>query len=138
MLELAQMMQVRIGRRLRWGALCVAVVVAIAFGAFLYLFPWAFDNQAEPGVAGPAIPVISMVNTGQPPLDAYARTCSYCHDRGIGPDLRAVPLDTATVQMFVRHGSGPMPAFRASEISDNDLAALAKMIADKHLPAVKQ
>lgn len=122
----------------RWiiaGSVLLGLMLA-GFLAFLHFFPWAFDNQAEPGVEGPAIPVISMTTRGDPALDAYARTCSYCHDYAIGPDLRGTALDAESIKMMVRYGNGPMPAFRESEIADKDLDALAKIIAGKKLPQV--
>jgi len=128
---------IKLAPKWRRVALAVAITLIIGVFGFFYMFPWALENEAEAGVAGPNIPAISMRTTGNSALHAYARICSYCHDRGIGPDLRKLDLDGATVTMFVRHGNGPMPSFRPTEINDADLAALAKMIAKKQLPVVQ-
>lgn len=62
------------------------------------------------------------------PEQIYAKTCGYCHGRNVGPIIlgRAIPADT--VKYIVRHGQNGMPAFRPSEISDAELAALADWI----------
>jgi len=104
--------------------------------AMLELLLWAPDVEAQPRLKSPRIVVVSMPGSGNPAVDAYARTCSYCHDHGVGPDLRAAAPPPEAVIMFVRKGFGPMPAFRPSEIGNADLSALAKMIAARQLPSV--
>lgn len=59
------------------------------------------------------------------PDKIYATTCGYCHGHNIGPVLKGRHLPAQAVQQFVRRGQGAMPAFRQTEISDAELAALA-------------
>ena len=82
----------------------------------------------------------------------FERNCAPCHGTGAGDDgSRNLPgtakleeryegvlpgelelrgdLNAATLRLFVRRGIGPMPAFRPSEISDAEIAAIAEYIA---------
>jgi mono/diheme cytochrome c family protein len=58
----------------------------------------------------------------------YAKTCGYCHGRNVGPILlgRKLPVDYIT--MTARAGRNGMPAFRPTEITPTEMAALAKWI----------
>ncbi|MDK3019828.1 c-type cytochrome [Pseudodonghicola flavimaris] len=56
-------------------------------------------------------------------------TCLQCHGMGVGPDLRLQKLDYETLHHVTRHGLNAMPAFRESEISDDELRAVAAYIA---------
>ena len=58
----------------------------------------------------------------------YDRVCGYCHGHDIGPVLRGRELPPETIAYFVRHGAGAMPAFKPTEITDTELAALAQWI----------
>lgn len=62
------------------------------------------------------------------PEVVYAKVCGYCHGRNIGPILlgRKLPVDMIT--LVVREGRNGMPAFRPTEVSNAELAALAKWI----------
>jgi mono/diheme cytochrome c family protein len=57
----------------------------------------------------------------------WRATCQYCHDTGIAPELHGTP--PVLVQTLVRNGFNQMPAFTATQISDNELTALAGWIA---------
>ncbi|WP_321365011.1 cytochrome c [uncultured Celeribacter sp.] len=48
-------------------------------------------------------------------------TCLQCHSMGVGPDLRLQKLDYEALHHVTRHGLNAMPAFRESEISDEEL-----------------
>jgi mono/diheme cytochrome c family protein len=70
---------------------------------------------------------------GQPqgeraPEEIYAKTCGYCHGRNVGPVIKGRALPAETVMMMVRHGQNGMPAFRPTEITNRELAQLAKWI----------
>jgi mono/diheme cytochrome c family protein len=122
----------KLTRRLALGLLTVLV---LAGAVFLYLFPWAFDNQAIAGVEGPQIVRVTYnAPKGDVGAAAYGRTCGYCHDSNIGPSLRGRGLDPEAVKYIVRHGSRAMPAFRPSVISDAELDAIAALVASNHLP----
>ena len=63
------------------------------------------------------------------PETVYASTCGYCHGRNVGPIILGKNIPAETVTAFVRRGQGAMPAFRPTEISDQELEALAEWIA---------
>lgn len=65
----------------------------------------------------------------RPPQAIYATTCGYCHGHNVGPILLGRKLPPKLVTFMVRHGKGAMPAFRPTEISEGELAALAGWIA---------
>lgn len=62
------------------------------------------------------------------PERVYRETCGYCHGHNVAPLIRGRGLDPAAIEYFVRHGNGAMPAFKPTEISNQELAALAKWI----------
>lgn len=64
----------------------------------------------------------------RPPEKVYASTCGYCHGHNVGPVIRGRQLPRDVVIGFVRRGQGAMPAFRQTEISDEELEALALWI----------
>ncbi len=76
----------------------------------------------------------------------YAKWCAPCHDPGVihpgtnaltvkyqgvkpGVLLEWKDLSASTVKFFVRHGISVMPQFRKTEISDQELDALAAFLA---------
>lgn len=59
------------------------------------------------------------------PAKVYAGTCGYCHGHNVGPVILGRKLPAEMVKMMVRSGPHGMPAFRPSEISEAELAALA-------------
>lgn len=76
----------------------------------------------------------------------YAKWCAPCHDPGVAhPGTNALTvkyqgvkpgvllewqdLPASTVKFFVRHGISVMPQFRKTEISDQELDALAAYLA---------
>ena len=58
----------------------------------------------------------------------YDTVCAYCHDTGVGPVLKGSQVAPDKIKTAVRHGAGPMPAFKPSEFSDTDLDRLAAML----------
>ena len=64
----------------------------------------------------------------RPPERIYATNCGYCHGHNVGPLIRGRGLPSEYIAAMVRHGRGPMPAFRATEISPTELDALARWI----------
>ncbi len=83
----------------------------------------------------------------------FERHCAPCHGRGPGDDRSPMLSGTAAlaekydgarpaaledrsdlsapvITLFVRRGSGAMPFFRASELSDADIAAIAAYLAE--------
>jgi mono/diheme cytochrome c family protein len=60
--------------------------------------------------------------------EVYRVVCHYCHDTGIGPEIKGRQLPAAYVSYLVRNGQGAMPAFRPTEISDTELERVAATI----------
>ena len=58
----------------------------------------------------------------------YASTCGYCHGRNVGPVILGRSLPVPAIEAVVRNGLNAMPAFRPSEISDAELAAVAAWV----------
>jgi mono/diheme cytochrome c family protein len=81
----------------------------------------------------------------------FARNCASCHGQGPGDDgspslpgtsrlearykgslpgalEKRTDLTAETLRYFVRHGSGPMPMFRKTEVSDADIDAIAAFL----------
>lgn len=77
--------------------------------------------------AAAAQPAPSAVQ--RPPEAVYAKTCGYCHGVNVGPVIRGRGLDAEAIRYIVRHGQNAMPAFRPTEITEAELAALAGWIA---------
>jgi mono/diheme cytochrome c family protein len=67
----------------------------------------------------------------------YQKVCAKCHEAGIGPVLLGRGLPPEAFQYFVRHGSGPMPAFRVTDIDDATLKELAQYLSTSKAPAGK-
>jgi mono/diheme cytochrome c family protein len=80
---------------------------------------------------------------GQPqgesaPELVYAKTCGYCHGRNVGPVIRGRALPADAIKRQVRSGRNGMPAFRPTEITNSELAALAAWLStSKADPAEK-
>lgn len=64
----------------------------------------------------------------RPPEKIYASVCGYCHGHNVGPVILGRQLPAAAIAQFVRRGQGAMPAFRPTEISDDELKALGAWI----------
>jgi cytochrome c5 len=58
----------------------------------------------------------------------YAKVCSYCHDTNIGPIIKGTDKPVEYIQIIIRNGFRAMPAFRGSEINDEELKKLADFI----------
>lgn len=78
---------------------------------------------------------LGQVLPTRPPEKVYAVTCGYCHGHNVGPIIRGRQLPPETVEYFVRHGNGAMPAFRPTEISNAELKALALWISQAPIDA---
>jgi len=66
--------------------------------------------------------------TPRPPERIYRQVCGYCHGHNVAPIIRGRQLDPAAIEYFVRNGNGAMPAFKPTEISNQELAELAKWV----------
>lgn len=83
---------------------------------------------AAMGGAGFALSANAQSASGRDPQFIYERTCGYCHGHNVGPIILGRNLPPAVIAALVRSGNGAMPAFRPTEISDAELAALAAWI----------
>lgn len=63
--------------------------------------------------------------------EVYDKVCGYCHEINVGPVLKGRSLPVEYIQYIVRHGNRAMPSFRPSEIDDDMLAQLARLISGK-------
>lgn len=61
--------------------------------------------------------------------EVYQKVCAYCHEANVSPVLTGRKLEPAYIFALVRVGNRAMPAFRSSEISDEALDSVARMIA---------
>lgn len=61
----------------------------------------------------------------------YQTICQYCHATGVGPQIRSRQLPTVYTTHVVRNGFRAMPAFRPTEISDQELERVAAFIERK-------
>jgi len=58
----------------------------------------------------------------------YQTICQYCHETGVGPEIKLRQLPAVYTTHVVRHGFRAMPAFRPTEISDQELERVAVFI----------
>jgi mono/diheme cytochrome c family protein len=58
----------------------------------------------------------------------YAKMCGYCHEAGIGPEIKGRSLPEAYTTAIVRNGFRAMPAFRSSFVDDASLKSVAEFI----------
>jgi mono/diheme cytochrome c family protein len=70
----------------------------------------------------------------------FSESCGSCHTLSaagtsgqVGPDLNETSLDAGEIEEIVRGGRGGMPAF-GGELSDAEIAAVAKYVADAGTP----
>ncbi len=61
--------------------------------------------------------------------EAYAKVCAYCHETGVGPLITGRSLPPEYIRAVVRGGNRAMPAFRPTELDDQTLAAVARLVA---------
>lgn len=66
--------------------------------------------------------------------NVYAKVCSHCHEKGIGPVLKGRQLPPAYITSIARHGFRAMPAFRSAFIDDAALQSVAEFISKSPAP----
>lgn len=69
------------------------------------------------------------------PAQIWGASCGYCHGAGVGPELRGRPIDPAALRAIVRGGLPGMPSFHPSELSDAEIAGLARWLTSAKPPA---
>ena len=65
----------------------------------------------------------------------WRATCAYCHNEHVAPELRGSALTAQVITGAVRGGPKAMPSFAGSQISDNELNALADWLIHQKRPA---
>ena len=61
--------------------------------------------------------------------EIYNKVCGYCHEANVGPVITGRNLMPEYIRTVVRKGNRAMPAFRESEINDEALAGVVKLVA---------
>jgi mono/diheme cytochrome c family protein len=71
---------------------------------------------------------LGEVQPERTPEVVYAKTCGYCHGKNVGPIILGRKLPATYVQTIARQGLNGMPAFRPTEVTPTELAALSRWI----------
>jgi mono/diheme cytochrome c family protein len=71
----------------------------------------------------------------QGPQHIWNASCAYCHGTTHAPELLGREVSAEVVRRFIRQGAPGMPAFHSSEISDQELDALAEWIETSKTPS---
>ncbi|ACK54594.1 MULTISPECIES: cytochrome c [Thauera] len=97
------------------------------------------SNKIRILVASLALSCAHIALAADPPAEGrdrtYAKVCSFCHDKGVGPAILGRALPAAYIENVVRHGFRAMPSFRSSEIDNAALASVARWVSQS--PASK-
>ncbi|HNO63100.1 MAG TPA: cytochrome c [Thauera aminoaromatica] len=90
------------------------------------------SNKIRILVASLALSCAHIALAADPPAEGrdrtYAKVCSFCHDKGVGPAILGRALPAAYIENVVRHGFRAMPSFRSSEIDNAALASVARWV----------
>ena len=100
--------------------------LAAVASSFMMAIAIAAAIVTKPSFAAPPAPGATFLWKDGP--EVYAKVCSYCHDKQIGPVIRGRSLPSEYISAVVRNGNRAMPAFRASEIDDESLKKVAEYI----------
>ena len=88
----------------------------------------ALGGLAVAAIAVSSSSAASAQTAERKPEKVYATVCGYCHGHNVGPIIRGRNISPPVIAAMVRSGNGAMPAFKPTEISDAELAALARWI----------
>jgi len=90
------------------------------------------SNKIRILVASLALSCAHIALAADPPAEGrdrtYAKVCSFCHDKGVGPAILGRELPVAYIENVVRHGFRAMPSFRSTEIDNAALASVARWV----------
>jgi mono/diheme cytochrome c family protein len=87
--------------------------------SFILFLAACSTRRGEP-IKGPLNTNDYAVKTGQA---IFMKNCQKCHpggEAGVGPALNK-PMTGFSIRMQVRHGFGPMPAFKKRDISKGEM-----------------
>ena len=91
-------------------------------------------NKIRTLVATLALSGAQLALAADPPAQerdrTYAKVCSFCHDKGVGPAILGRELPAAYIENVVRHGFRAMPSFRSTEIDNAALARVARWVSE--------
>jgi mono/diheme cytochrome c family protein len=83
----------------------------------------------------PALAQAQAAGEWRSPQHIFKQTCAFCHGTGVGPELRGRQLPPEYISYVMLNGLRAMPAFRPTDFSPAEVAALAKMIHESPAPA---
>lgn len=104
-------------------------------GVGLLAFALAACNQQDETTAVVGAVVATGYVSGN---HLYDTVCGQCHETGVGPMLRGRQLPPGLIIPIVRNGMAAMPAFATSQISDEELAEVAALIAESPAPQTQE
>lgn len=113
--------------RLTATALGIAALTSALSVALLPLGAQVVAPTSPPAAASAAS--AAMIQGDRSGARLAQNTCLKCHGTGVGPDLRLQQFTYETIHYVTRHGLNAMPSFRESEISDEELHAVADYLA---------
>ena len=99
-------------------AAVLAVMVCAACGS----------SRRGPPAARPVAITTVELQRGQ---RLFFEHCNPCHpngEAGLGPSLNNRPLPETVIDLVIRHGPGPMPAFSPKLLDKRDRAAIAEYV----------
>ncbi|MCD6675241.1 MAG: cytochrome c [Burkholderiaceae bacterium] len=65
--------------------------------------------------------------------EAYTKVCAYCHEANVGPVIKGRNLEVDYVRHMVRYGNRAMPSFRPTEIDDETLTQIARLVSGRQV-----
>lgn len=80
--------------------------------------------------AAPVVAAAVQEPQWQSANEIWEKVCSRCHMTGVGPQITGRKLPVEYIESVVRNGYNAMPSFRASELSDQDLDAIARYVSE--------
>lgn len=87
---------------------------------------WAIAQRPGTQAAPTTHPAVKLSDAPK----TYQDRCVFCHETNVGPSLRGRGLDPGYVKLVLRNGSRAMPQFRATEVSEQELAQLTAYLAE--------
>lgn len=84
--------------------------------------------QAAPQPAAQPDRRAQVAGRWKDPDEVYDKVCKFCHDTGIGPELKGRKYPSQLTIDMVRVGPGAMPAFRGTDIDDAMLKRLGEIL----------
>jgi len=93
-----------------------------------HLFQILAAVVASLALFGPAIAFAQAAGQWKDGVQIYERVCSYCHESPVAPQILGRNIPELYVMNVVRGGLRAMPAFRPTDFSEAELAALARFI----------